>query len=119
MKKIILTLMFCFFASLPVFAQNNIHAMNFLMVNSLMEYGQTLYDRGNLNEACAVFNHVLIYDPHQAQALHYLKEMGHAPLDADDTTSLKEAIAAKKQIIAKLQDQITEMRASIAAESAE
>ena len=43
----------------PSFAQNNMEAMRFLTINALMQYGQKLYDRGDFNEASAVFNHVL------------------------------------------------------------
>jgi TolA-binding protein len=54
--------------------------MRFLTINALVQYGQKLYDRGDLDEACAVFNHVLTYDGHQVQALEYLKKMGHSPI---------------------------------------
>jgi hypothetical protein len=79
MKKCILTLGLCLSIAGPCFAQNNIEAMRFLTVNALVQYGQKLHDRGDFNEACAVFDHVLTYDGHQAQALEYLKEMGHLP----------------------------------------
>jgi len=79
MRKIILTLIFCLTLSGSSFAQNNIQGMRILTVNALMEYGHRLYDRGDYNEATAVFNHVLTYDNHQPQALQYLKDMGHAP----------------------------------------
>jgi len=54
--------------------------MRFLTINALMQYGQKLYDRGNFNEACNVFNHVLSFDGHQALALKYIKEMGRVPV---------------------------------------
>jgi len=76
MKKLILTLIFCTIAAGASFAQNNMQAMKFLTVNALMEYGQKLYDRGDYNEACAVFKHVLAYDSQQPQALAYLKKIG-------------------------------------------
>jgi len=141
MKKIILIFILCVFVAKPCFAQNNVEAMRFLTVNALMQYGQKLYDRGDFDEACAVFNHVLIYDGHQAQALQYLKEMGHSPavapspivlqlkvsqsvpapinIDVMDTESLKEAIEAKKRSIEKLRTQIEKMRATIASQSTE
>lgn len=79
MKKIILTLVFCLIAAGASLAQNNVQGMRFLIINSLVDYGQKLYDRGDFDEACAVFNHVLVYDHHQPLALRYLKEMGHLP----------------------------------------
>src|SRR5665213_1694987 len=129
MKKIILTFIFCLSALCPSFAQSNMEGMRFLTVNALMQYGLKLYDRGDFNEASAVFNHVLTYDDHQSQALHYLKDMGRSPvvtdvnevppaLDISDTPSLKKAIEAKKQAIKKLQTQIMQMRATMASQSA-
>ena len=55
MKKLILTFIFCITAGAS-FAQNNMQAMKFLTIDALMEYGQKLYDRGDYNEACAVFS---------------------------------------------------------------
>jgi hypothetical protein len=144
MKRIILTLALCLSAAGPSFAQNNMEAMRFLTVNALVQYGQKLYDRGDFNEACAVFNHVLTYDSHQAQALEYLKDMGHSPapspvpivpvqsiivigkadeqivntVDVSDTESLKRAIEAQKRVIEKLRAQVMQMRANLAAQSA-
>ena len=79
-KRFVLTFILCLFAAAPCFAQNNIQAMRFLTINALMEYGQRLYDRGDFNEATAVFNHVLTYDSHDPRALQYLKDMGHPAL---------------------------------------
>jgi len=79
MKKAILTFVLCLSCAGGSFAQNNIEGMRFLTITAMVQYGQKLYERGDFNEACAVFNHVLTYDAHQAQALEYLKEMGHAP----------------------------------------
>ena len=53
--------------------------MRSLTIYALLQYGQKLYDRGDFNEACAVFDHVLTYDVHQRQALQFLKAMGRAP----------------------------------------
>jgi len=140
MKKIIIALALCLSAAGPSFAQNNIEAMRFLTVNALMQYGQKLYDRGDFNEASAVFNHVLVYDRHQAQALQYLKDMGSrtavnlTPVQSDlvakypdeqivntvdvaDTDSLKAAIEAKKRVIEKLRSQILQMRENLASPS--
>ncbi len=78
MKKIVLIFVLCLGLASPSFAQNNLEGMRFLTVTALMQYGQKLYDRGDFNEACAVFNRVLFYDAHQAQALQYLKDMGRA-----------------------------------------
>jgi tetratricopeptide (TPR) repeat protein len=119
MKKIILTLVLCLSVAGPSFAQNNTEAMKFLTINALMQYGQKLYERGDFNEATAVFNHVLTYDGHQVQALEYIKEMRHSPVDISDTQSLKEAIEAKKQVIERLRNQIMQMRANLAAQSVE
>jgi len=137
MKKLILTLIFCTIAAGASFAQNNMQAMKFLTVNALMEYGQKLYDRGDYNEACAVFKHVLAYDSQQPQALAYLKKIGRfsavsvspalpqevseppVKVDVADTKTLKMAIEAEKQTIKTLQDQIMRMRADIAAQSLE
>jgi hypothetical protein len=124
MKKIVLILILCFSTAGLSFAQNNTEGMKALTINALMEYGQSLYDRGDYNEATAVFNHVLTFDSHQAQALEYIKEMGSkvveksdAPaleiMDGPDTESLKQAIEAKKQSIEKLRAQITQLRANI------
>jgi tetratricopeptide (TPR) repeat protein len=132
MKKLILAFIFCTIAAGAAFAQNNMQAMNFLTVTSLLDYGQKLYDRGDYDEACAVFNHVLAYDSKQPQALQYLKNMGRAPavsaspvlppqvsepipqppktVDTSDARALKAAIAAEKQTIRTLQDQIMRMR---------
>src|ERR1039457_12956 len=107
MKKIALVLTLSLIFAVPSFAQNNMEGMRFLTVNALLQYGQKLYDRGDFNEACAVFNHVLDFDGHQPKALQYLKKMGHSPapsitlqpVDVSDTQSLKDAIEAKKQII--------------------
>jgi hypothetical protein len=80
MKKITLTFALCLALSGPCFAQNNeIEAMRFLTINELMQYGQQLYDRGDFNEASAVFNHILSFDVRQPQALQYLKKMGYSP----------------------------------------
>jgi len=139
MKKIVLTFVICLITANPSFAQNNMEAMRFLTVNSLMEYGQRLYDRGDFNQASAVFNHVLIYDSHQAQALQYLKKMGATAVSPNpipnnmvltksdeqivdsvnisDAQSLKQAIEAKKRIIQKLQNDIVHMRENIASQS--
>lgn len=121
MKKIIYPLISCLLIAGPAFAQNNMEAMKFLTINALVQYGQKLYDRGDYNEAGAVFNHVLTFDDHQAQALEFLKQMGQAPVsgavDISDTKSLKEAIEAKKRSIKILQSQIMQMRANIASQS--
>jgi hypothetical protein len=123
MKKIALILILCLPVPEASFAQNNVDGMRSLIVSSLMQYGKNLYDRGNFNDASAVFTHVLTYDKHQAQALQYLEVMGHAPssgiaVDPADTESLKQAIEAKKQSIKKLQAQIIRLRANIASQSA-
>jgi len=126
MKKTILTAILCLSAAWPSFAQNNIEAMRFLTVNSLMQYGLTLYDRGDYDQASAVFNHVLKYDSHQAQALQYLHDMGYSPgphlvrkIDVSDTEKLQQAVEAKKKSIARLRDQIIQIRANIASQSLE
>jgi hypothetical protein len=79
MKKTLLIFALCLFAAGSSFAQNNMQDRTLLTVNALMQYGQRLYDRGDYGEATAVFNHVLIYDAHQAQAWGYLKKMEHSP----------------------------------------
>ena len=79
-KIIMMLFLACFCAAGASFAQNNIEAMRFLTVNAMMQYGQKLYDRGDFNEASAVFNHVLSYDEHQLRAVQYLKDMGQAPV---------------------------------------
>ena len=141
MKIIILSLIL--FLSIPAvsFAQNNMEAMRWLTVNALTQYGQRLYDRGDYNEASAVFNHVLTYDDHQSQALEYLKKMGNAPvlnpspsilprvekfniprikmIGITDNASLQQAIEIKKQELKKLQNQIMWMKANIASLSTE
>ncbi len=125
----LLILVFCVTSLGTSFAQNNLEGMKLLTIYSLVQYGQRLYDRGDYNEACAVFNHVLTFDGHQAQALRYLREMGHFPVsnfegptekaaDILDTKALREAIKAKKQSIEKLRAQITQMRASLASQNA-
>ena len=136
MKKVTVTLILCLLVAGSSFAQNNTQAMRFLTVNALVQYGQKLYDRGDYHEASAVFNHVLTFDGHQAQALKYLKNMqpqASKPfvpvpniivvrklenqivdkVDISDTDSLKKAIEAKKQVIAQLRAQIIQMRANI------
>jgi len=142
MKKIILVLMMCLFVVGRAFAQSNMEGMRFLTINALLQYGQKLYDRGDFDEATAVFNHVLVYDNHQSEALKYLKSMGHLsvikPLavpqnkilviksadqivntvDVSDTEGLKKAIEAKKKSIEKLRVQIMQMRSKMAAQSA-
>ena len=131
MKKLVLMVILCLFLAKPCFAQNNMEAMRFLTINALMQYGQKLYDRGDLNGARDVFNHVLVYDHYQPQALKYIKEIDQPAqnnvtvkesdyksrkmLDLNDAESLKEAIAAKKQAIENLHAQIMQMRANIAA----
>ena len=127
----------------PSFAQNNLEAMRSLTVYAMMDYGQKLYDRGDYNGARAVFDHVLDYDSHQAQALKLLKAMGHAPViriksvkrssaplnnrvlirrfdgpvlgvvDLSDTQSLKMAIEAKKKNIETLRRQIQQLRKNL------
>ena len=130
MKKIILVLILSLFVARPCFAQNNLEAMRFLTINSLMQYGQKLYERGDFDEACAVFNRVLAYDRHQAQALNYIKEMGRLTppsssqialpvVDVADTQSLREAIEAKKQVIEQLRSQITQLRENLTVQSTE
>jgi hypothetical protein len=125
MKKIAFILIFCTISSAACFAQNNAQAMKLITINTLMQYGEKLYERGDYNEASAVFNHVLTYDGQQAQALKYLKEMGRLPasyilgkVDAADTNDLQAAIEAKRQSIEKLQFQIMQLRANIATLSA-
>jgi tetratricopeptide (TPR) repeat protein len=125
MKKIVLILILCLSAARLSFAQNNMEAMRFLTINALMDYGQKLYERGDYDEASAVFNHVLTYDGHQAQALGYIKEMGRSAVptlnkvDVSDTGDLKKAIEAHKQVIKKLETQIMQMRTNLAVRSAE
>ncbi len=125
MKKAILTVMVFLVIAGPSYAFNNLQAMRFLMVSALMRYGQTLYDRGDYDEASAVFTHVLDYDSHQPKALNYLKEMhpeDYALTDSSnlpDTSILEKTIAAKKMTIQKLEIKIKQMQANIAAESAE
>jgi len=129
MKKIIPAILLCLTLTGPCFAQNNIEAMRYLTVTALMQYGLKLYDRGNFDEATAVFNHVLSYDDHQAQALEYLKDMGRLPgpgvvsvpvppvvstADTLDTESLKKAIEDKRQEIEELRAQVARMRADLA-----
>jgi len=82
MKKSVLILVLLLMASGPVFAQNNMEIMKLLTINAMVQYGQKLYDRGDLDEASAVFNHVLTYDSHQRVALQYLKSMGRSPAPA-------------------------------------
>lgn len=118
MKKLILTLIFCTITAGAAFAQNNMQAMRFLTIDALMDYGQKLYDRGDYNEASAVFKHILAYDSHQPQALAYIKKIGNKA-DISDTRALKRAIEAETQTIKTLQDQIMRMRADIAAQSLE
>lgn len=118
MKKLILTLIFCTITAGAAFAQNNMQAMRFLTIDALMDYGQKLYDRGDYNEASAVFKHILAYDSHQPQALAYIKKIGNKA-DISDTRALKMAIEAETQTIKTLQDQIMRMRADIAAQSLE
>jgi len=85
LMKIILTFVLIVSIRGTAFAQNNIEAMRFLEVTAMMQYGQKLYDRGDFNEACAVFDHVLLFDSHQAQALEYLREMGRLPRPIPET----------------------------------
>ena len=129
MKKLILTLTFCAIAAGAAFAQNNMQAMRFLAVDALMDYGQKLYDRGDYNEAGAVFKHVLEYDSNQPQALQYLKKIGQLPkptvqvqankVDISDAKALKSAIEAEKQNIKTLQDQIMKMKDNMDSPSSE
>jgi len=131
MKKTLLTSSFCLILAGAAFAQDGGLSMKSLTINALMQYGQKLYDRGDLNGARDVFNHVLVYDHYQPQALKYIKEIDQPAqnnvtvkesdyksrkmLDLNDAESLKEAIAAKKQAIENLHAQIMQMRANIAA----
>ncbi|MDE2231817.1 MAG: hypothetical protein KGJ95_07140 [Candidatus Omnitrophica bacterium] len=82
-RRIALVFILCFWGAVPSFAQtlsqNYIDGMRSLTVNTLIQYGQLLYDRGDLDGARAVFDHVLTFNSHQAQALQYLKEMGYTP----------------------------------------
>ena len=128
MKKVILTLIFCTIAAGASFAQNNMQAMRFLTIDALMDYGQKLYERGDYNEAGAVFKHVLAYDSNQPQALQYLKKIGKLSqptlrqqdtVDVSDTKALQRAIEAEKQAIKTLQDQIRRMRDNMASQSSE
>jgi len=105
--------------------------MKSLTINALMQYGQKLYDRRDFEGARAVFNHILVYDHHQPQALNYIREMDHPVQntvvvkksdaqtmgipDLNDAKSLREAIEAKRQSINKLHLQIMQMRANMAA----
>jgi len=131
MKKTVLTILLCVASAGPSFAMNNTQAMRFLMVTAMVQYGEKLYDRGDFDEASAVFNHVLVYDSHQAQALAFLKEMGHSQeistlnilpesssvdeqivraVDVTDTNSLKAAIGAQKRVIEQLRARINQMK---------
>jgi len=124
-KRVVLVFILLMAAAGTAFAQNNAQAMRLLTVNALMEYGRTLYNRGDYSEAQGVFKHVLAFDGHQQQALQYLKDMKKpsvrsevfvAKPQAPQMTSqdLKKAIEDEKQIIWQLQDQITRMKDSIA-----
>ncbi len=113
MKKAIITVLLGFCMVGISFAQNKLEAMNFLTINALMRYGQQLYSRGDFYEASAVFKHVLTYDAHQPQALHYLKEIGELPLDPSDIQGMKKAIEVKKKSIEQLQSQIMHMQESL------
>ena len=107
-KNTILTFVLCVSAVGTAFAQNNMEAMRFLTVNALMQYGQKLYDRGDFNEASAVFDHVLNYDSHQPQALQYLKQMGHFPASHLSTVMAPQPVVPVQNIIVirKSADQI-------------
>ena len=125
MKRAILTLILCVLAAGASFAQEDadMQASKSLTINAMVQYGQELYNRGDYNQARAVFNHVLTYDNHQAQALEYIKEIGQASAQSlkmvvGDMESLKEAIEAKKKTIEKLRIQIMQMRANLALPSA-
>jgi len=116
-KKIFAICLSLILLSGNAFAQSNTEAMRFLMVNAMMQYGQKLYERGDFDEATAVFNHVLVYDHRQPQAISYLKQMGQGPTDTHDIDSLRHAIEAKKRNIEKLKEQIRQMRANLALSS--
>jgi len=109
MKKYVLIALITLSLSGPSFAMTNAEGMKILTINALMNYGQKLYDRGDYSEASAVFNHVLVYDSHQPEALKYLKSMGYFP-DVNDAQSLQKAIGLQQHIIEKLQGQIIQLR---------
>ena len=73
--------------------------MRMITVNAMVLYGQKLYERGDFNEASAVFTHVLTYDDHQALALQYLKQMGHTPIVAAPKPVVKAQPAAPKLFV--------------------
>jgi tetratricopeptide (TPR) repeat protein len=129
-KRMVLILILLMTAAGTVFAQNNAQAMKLLTVDALMEYGRTLYNRGDYSEAQGVFKHVLAFDGHQQQALQYLKDMEKPAVRSEtfvakpkavgmSAPDLKKAIADEKQIIWQLQDQITRMKDSMASASSE
>ena len=125
LKTAIFILFFCLLAVRPVYAQSNAQMMHEIMLNAMTQYGQKLYDRGDFDEATAVFNHVLSYDNHEPHALEYLKDMGRLPVpetlgpaDILNDSYLKAAIAAKKASIEKLKSDIKQLRANIAAQAA-
>ncbi|MDE2222179.1 MAG: hypothetical protein KGK03_03810 [Candidatus Omnitrophica bacterium] len=78
-KRAAFVFSFVLFGIVPCLAQDYAQGMRSLVVNELMQYGQQLYDRGDMDGAKAVFGHVLSYDKHQPQALKYLKQMGYVP----------------------------------------
>jgi len=129
MKKISLIVILCLTLAGPAFAQSGMEAMRALTVNSMVEYGQKLFDRGDYNEASAVFMRVLTFDSSQPQALQYLRKISYLSLpapkamdiktvDVTDTKNMKAAIEVKKQRIKDLQAQIMQMRAQMGPQSA-
>ena len=138
-KRFILILVFMLMGVGSVFAQNNAQGMKLLTINSLMIYGQMLYDRGDLKGASDVFNHVLTFDHHQLKAISFLRSMGEnpiVPIDPPqpvasspmveiikrvvpvakpvvqmDTDSLEKAIEDKKAAIEHLHQEIDKLKA--------
>jgi len=108
MKKISLILVFCFLLSGTVFAQDNMQSMRVLTINSLVEYGQMLYERGDFNAASSVFNHVLRIDHHQAQAIKFLKDMGQKPVITPDPVPEVKMVSIKEPIKPNIMEVVTE-----------
>ena len=111
-KTIALALSLLFLIS-PAFALDKTEAMKLLTVNTLLRYGQKLYERGDYQEAGAVFKRVLTYNSAQPLALQCLKDMGYA-VDMADPSSLRKAIELKKQKIERLRLEIQQLRANLA-----
>ena len=117
-----------------LWAQENPADLKDLAVAQIYEYAQSLYDRGNHEEAARAMGRLLQLNPDYAPALAYMRKLGYQPrlpvenglkplpahtepaptvlIDPKDPDAdLKSQLAAEDQALSTLNEEITQLHA--------